>query len=557
MAFDPVQGQAVLFGGETFTSGSGGTIFGILGDTWIWDGSNFTRQSPPTSPPAEFSMSMAYDSARRQIFMSSGFIQPPPSPLANANGTWVWDGKSWTQKSPQSTPVGRAGAVMAYDAAHGQVVLFGGSSFTPNSSGFGGTSTPLNDTWVWDGVNWTQKSPKSSPAARRDAVMAYDGAHGQVVLFGGFSVNPSTFASTTFGDTWIWDGTNWTQQSPMSSPSARSASGMAYDAAHGEIVLVGGADAATNVQNDTWVWNGSNWAKQTPQTNPPLVGSFGIAYDSVHSQTLIFGGLDSTGNDTNGLWALSLGGVLRPVINNVVSASGFGGFSAASAGDWVEIYGANFAASPQTWAGSDFNGNNAPTSLGGVQVHIDGQSAYVEYISSGQINVQLPSGIPSGISQITVTNGNGTSDPYYLTMNGVTPGLLAPPAFNIGGKQYVVAQFSDGTYVLPPGAIQGVASRQAKPGETVVIYGVGFGNVSPGIPAGQIETQMNQLALPFQMSFGQTQAQVPYFGLAPNFVGLYQFNVVVPAVAANDLVPLTFALNSVAGTQSLYIAVGQ
>jgi uncharacterized protein (TIGR03437 family) len=46
-----------------------------------------------------------------------------------------------------------------------------------------------------------------------------------------------------------------------------------------------------------------------------------------------------------------------------------------------------------------------------------------------------------------------------------------------------------------------------------------------------------------------------YFGLAPGFVGLYQFDVVVPAVPDNDLVPLTFNLGGVAGTQTLYIAV--
>jgi uncharacterized protein (TIGR03437 family) len=60
-----------------------------------------------------------------------------------------------------------------------------------------------------------------------------------------------------------------------------------------------------------------------------------------------------------------------------------------------------------------------------------------------------------------------------------------------------------------------------------------------------------------QILFGQTPAQTPYFGLAPNFVGLYQFNVVVPAVPDNDLVPLTFNLSGVAGTQTLYIAVRQ
>jgi len=128
----------------------------------------------------------------------------------------------------------------------------------------------------------------------------------------------------------------------------------------------------------------------------------------------------------------------------------------------------------------------------------------------------------------------------------------------IGANQYVVALLPDGlTYILPPGAISGVLSRQAKPGESITMYGIGFGAVSPNIPAGQIVTQSNQLAAPFQVLFGQTPAQLQYYGLGPNFAGLYQFNVVVPAVPNNDLTPLTFSLGGTASTQTLYVAVKQ
>ena len=117
--------------------------------------------------------------------------------------------------------------------------------------------------------------------------------------------------------------------------------------------------------------------------------------------------------------------------------------------------------------------------------------------------------------------------------------------------------FVDGTYVLPVGAIAGVTSRPAKPGETIIIYGVGFGPVTPPISAGQIVTESNQLVASLQVSFGQTPAQVSYFGLAPQLVGVYQFNVVVPAVPDSDQVPLTFKLGGVPGTQTLVTAVHQ
>jgi uncharacterized protein (TIGR03437 family) len=193
-------------------------------------------------------------------------------------------------------------------------------------------------------------------------------------------------------------------------------------------------------------------------------------------------------------------------------------------------------------------------------VSIGGQAAFVDYISPNQVNAQLPSNIATGdVLQLTLTNGTTTSAPVNLTVNATEPGLLAPASFKVGANQYVVAQLPDGTYVLPTGAIAGINSRPAQPGETIVIYGVGFGSVTPNIPAGQIVTESNQLSASFEISFGQTPAPLPllYFGLAPNLVGVYQFNVVVPAVANNDLVPLTFSLGGVPGTQTLFTAVQQ
>lgn len=129
--------------------------------------------------------------------------------------------------------------------------------------------------------------------------------------------------------------------------------------------------------------------------------------------------------------------------------------------------------------------------------------------------------MPGGPLEVTVSNSNGTSMAFNLTINTTEPGLLAPSQFKVGANQYVVAQFSDGNYVLPSGAITGVNSRPAKPGETAVMYGVGFGDVMPAIPAGKIVTQSNQLPSNLQILFGQTPTQLSYAGLAPNLVGLY------------------------------------
>lgn len=239
----------------------------------------------------------------------------------------------------------------------------------------------------------------------------------------------------------------------------------------------------------------------------------------------------------------------------VVSASAFGGFSTIAPGTWVEIYGSNLAGASREWAGADFVGSTAPKSLDGTIVKIAGQQAFIRFISAGQINAQIPSNVAPGPQTITVQTNNGTSAAYPITVNAAQPGMLAPSSFVVGGKQHVVALHADSTFVLPVGAIANVTSRPAQPGETILLYGIGFGSVTPQIDAGQIVGVANQLSLPLTISFGGAAAQISYGGLAPGFVGLYQFNVVVPNVSDSDATPLTFSLGGTQGTQSMVIAV--
>ena len=200
----------------------------------------------------------------------------------------------------------------------------------------------------------------------------------------------------------------------------------------------------------------------------------------------------------------------------------------------------------------------APTSLDGTTVTIGGQPAFLYYVSPDQINAQIPSGVGLGPQEVRVITTAGTSDPQMITVNEVQPGLLAPASLKLGDRQYTEAFSPDGTTLaLPAGAMQGSAARPAHPGDTIVLYGVGFGKVTPDATAGNIVPDDNSLILPFQVFFGGMPATVSYAGLAPGTVGLYQFNVVVPDTAAGDAVPLTFAVGGSAGQQVLYTAVQQ
>ncbi len=244
----------------------------------------------------------------------------------------------------------------------------------------------------------------------------------------------------------------------------------------------------------------------------------------------------------------------------VITASQFGGSSTIAPGTWIEIYGSNLANTTTDWSNLFTPVNapiNAPTTVGGTTVTVGGLSAFIDYVSPTQVNAQVPSGLNTGSQQVVVSTAAGQSGVYSINVLNTQPGLYAPSNFSVGGKQYAGATHQDGTWVMPVGAVSGFTSSPAKVGETITLYGVGFGPVNTGQQAGQIVQGLNSLTTPLTMFFGpgQAQATLSYNGLAPGYLGLYQFNVIVPNVASGNLVPLTFILGSANSTQTLYTAV--
>jgi uncharacterized protein (TIGR03437 family) len=258
---------------------------------------------------------------------------------------------------------------------------------------------------------------------------------------------------------------------------------------------------------------------------------------------------------------------VAPTITSVDSASAYGGYSYFASGSWLEIKGTNLAdpndprlsaANPGQWTSADFNGSNAPTSLDGISVSINGKPAYVWYLSPTQLNVQAPEDSATGNVAITVTNCHATSSQFDFSRRTLAPGLLAPPTYSSGGKQYLVATFaSDGAYVLSTslGASFGLNSRPAKPGDVIVAYGIGFGDVTPSILPGVIAGQSDALTNPVVFSFGSTSASLEYSGLAGGFVGLYEFYITVPSGLASGDYEISVTQDGVALPQTLYLPV--
>jgi uncharacterized protein (TIGR03437 family) len=171
----------------------------------------------------------------------------------------------------------------------------------------------------------------------------------------------------------------------------------------------------------------------------------------------------------------------------------------------------------------------------------------------------VPASVSPTLHEATVllTYNNEVSGSAMLAIRPYEGALLAPSSFNVGGTQYVAAFHADNTPVSN-GKIPGTTAAPAVPGETLVFYGVGFGPVTPSsVPvAGVIaEGQTSLATTPFQFMIGDSQAEVSYAGFAPGYVGLYQFNVVVPKNTPSGDVPIAVNLGVETVPQTLYLTV--
>jgi hypothetical protein len=133
LVYDSARSRVIAYGGNGE---------GSLGDTWEWDGTSWMQRTPALSPPPRRGACAAFDAARKATVVFGG--RPPDTNVKGLNDTWLWDGTTWT-KGPDG-PQGRSSCAMAYDSAHDQIVMFGGSP------GHVGMMPPasVNDTWVFE-----------------------------------------------------------------------------------------------------------------------------------------------------------------------------------------------------------------------------------------------------------------------------------------------------------------------------------------------------------------------------------------------------------------------
>jgi hypothetical protein len=253
----------------------GGThlMAGTFRDTWEWDGTRWTRLQPAVSPPARCGHSMVFDLLRGGVLLFGGLSDPNAPTFFD--DTWLWDGTNWTLLPTVTQPSPRSHAAVAMDLNRGRVVLHGGHG--PSNQ-----PTPV-DTWEWNGATWNQMAT-TQPSFRDGVSIVYDPTSNRTVLCG--SRDGSTF------DMWSWDGSAWNVLPSPTEPLARMDHGLAFDLLRSRGVLFGGSDVGTNRLGDTWEWDGTSWTDRMPANAPSARSRHAVAYDPVRARTVLFGGDD-------------------------------------------------------------------------------------------------------------------------------------------------------------------------------------------------------------------------------------------------------------------------
>jgi uncharacterized protein (TIGR03437 family) len=229
------------------------------------------------------------------------------------------------------------------------------------------------------------------------------------------------------------------------------------------------------------------------------------------------------------------GQVYAPSIDPTGVVPMFGTASVVQPSEWVSVYGHYLARETASWNG-DF-----PTSLGGTSVTIDGKPAYLAFVSPTQINLQVPAetAIGSTVSVVVTTAAGIATSTVTLSQSA--------PSFFLFGKQFVYGvilradgsgAYGGGTYDVlgPTGRSRGYRTVAAQPGDTVEIFGVGFGPTTPAVPPGEAFSGAAPINDTIDLYINNVFVEPTFVGLKR--AGLYKIRLTVPPCVGQGEVPI-------------------
>ncbi len=213
-------------------------------------------------------------------------------------------------------------------------------------------------------------------------------------------------------------------------------------------------------------------------------------------------------------------------------------------GEWTTIYGTNLATSTASWTG------NFPVSLAGTSVTIGGKTAYLSFVSPGQIDLQVPNVSGSGAVPVVVTTTTGSAT-ANATLASFSPSFFLLDSKHVAGIILTAA----GSYEVlgPTGNSLGYPTVAAKAGDSIALFGTGFGptspTVAPGVPFSGAAPTTNAVTL----TINNISVTPTFAGLSG--AGLYQINLTLPLGLGTGDVPLQATVGGVATGTGVVISL--
>jgi uncharacterized protein (TIGR03437 family) len=250
----------------------------------------------------------------------------------------------------------------------------------------------------------------------------------------------------------------------------------------------------------------------------------------------------ASGAPVSSLASLNVGGIVNAASNSPPIAPG----------SFVSIYGQNLADTATDWSSAIVNGK-LPTSLGAVQVVVNGQNAFISYVQPTQVNVLTPPDSAVGPVEVDVITNHGTVV-AMATMAGASPALFT---YALQGRFYADALFaSDYAYVAAVGALPGVTSRPAQAGDYILLFATGLGQTNPPYPVGQVLTAAYPVPDLSKVSvlIGGQPALVQFAGMT--YAGLFQINIQAPNGVPAGNQPIVLTVGEQVSQSAVYLTLG-
>lgn len=213
--------------------------------------------------------------------------------------------------------------------------------------------------------------------------------------------------------------------------------------------------------------------------------------------------------------------LITPLLTSVGNAANFQ--EGIAAGGWLTAGGFGLADRTAVWFDGTAPTTELPESLAGTSIRINGRGAYPSFVNGRQINALAPEDSTVGRVPVEVTSPGGVGDPMFLYKRDLAPELFR---FTPREGRYAATVAADGALVGPERLFRTIATRPARPGEVVLLFGTGMGQTDPATAIDQLVTEPQPLAMPPVVRIGGRPARVFFAGIVSS--GLVQLNIEIP-----------------------------